>query len=121
MLGVVVGPRSDTLGGAVDYIAVLNKSLDHPMASAGAMDPSIDAGWAKIIVSVIADAAVEVLIFHGLTAVVAKDHPAALWVLLRAEGQVGILGNIRKAIEEAYPLLVRFGNEKVAVAYSDAQ
>jgi hypothetical protein len=101
VIGLQLGLRGDTLSGAVDDIAVLYKSLDHPVANAGTMNASIDAGRAKIVVPMVANAAVEMLIVHRLVAVVAEDDPAALWILLGTEGQVGVVGSFGGAVEEA--------------------
>jgi hypothetical protein len=90
------------LGGAVDNGAVLNKALDHPVACAGTVNANVDTSRAKIVVAAIADAAVEVLVFHGVVAVVAIYHPrGAKEVRLWAEGEVSIVGCICKVVEEA--------------------
>ena len=75
LLGLDLGLWCDTLGGAVYDIAVLNKTLDHPVANSRAMDAVIHTLGAEVIVTPIAHAAVEVLVFHGLIAVVAVHDP----------------------------------------------
>jgi len=91
------------LGGAVDNIAILHEALDHPVAIAGAVYARIDTSGAKVVVSVITNAAVEVLILHGLVAIITVYHPSsaagAAW--LGAECKILIMRCASKGIEEA--------------------
>lgn len=81
----------DTLSGAVDNASILHEALDHPVALSRTVDASIDAGGAEIIVAAIANAAVEVLVFHGMVAVVAVHDPGGADIArLRAESKSGI-------------------------------
>ena len=65
----------NALGGAVDNASVLHEALDHPVALSGAMDTRVDASRTEIVVTTVTNAAVEVLVFHGVVAVVAVDDP----------------------------------------------
>jgi hypothetical protein len=77
---------TDALSGTIDNATVLHESLHHPVTRARTVNARIHACRAEIIVSVVADAAVEMLVLHSLAAVVTKDDPRALWALLRSEG-----------------------------------
>jgi hypothetical protein len=92
------------LCGAVDNIAILHEALDHPVAIAGAVYARIDTSGAKVVVSVVTNAAVEVLILHGLVAVITVYHPssAARAARLRAECKVCIMRCAGNTIEEAW-------------------
>lgn len=67
--------RGNALRGAVHDASVLHESLHHPVASARAVDAVIDAGGAKVVVATVAHSAMEVLVLHGVVAVVAVYHP----------------------------------------------
>lgn len=83
-LGLDLG--CDALGGAVDDAAVLDETLDHPVAASGAVDAVVYAGRAEIVITTVAYTAVEVLVLHGLVAVVAVYDPRSAGVArLRAE------------------------------------
>ena len=87
-LSLDLGLWCDALGSAVYNVAVLDKTLDHPVAGSRAMDAIINTLRAQVIVTPIAHAAVEMLIFHRLVAVVAVHDPCGAWVgRLGAEGQ----------------------------------
>jgi hypothetical protein len=90
ILGLGFGGHA--LGGAVDNTAVLYESLDHPVAWTWAVNARVNASGAQIVVTSIADAAVEVLIFHGVVAIVAVHNPrGAGGVRLRTECKIGIV------------------------------
>jgi hypothetical protein len=56
------------------------------------MNASIDTCWAKIVVATIADAAMVVLVLHGMIAVVAVHHPRGAHVVrLGAECEISII------------------------------
>jgi hypothetical protein len=100
-LGLDLG--RDTLGGAVDNTAVLDKALDHPVARARAVNTWIDARRAQVVVATIADTAMEVLVVHGVVAVVAVHDPST-GVLdgLGAECKVSIVRSASNVVEEAW-------------------
>jgi hypothetical protein len=75
LLGLSLNLGCDALGSAVDDAAVLDEALDHPVSASGAVDTVIYAGWAEIVIATIAYTAVEVLVLHGLVAVVAVYDP----------------------------------------------
>jgi hypothetical protein len=100
LLGLDLGRNA--LGGAVHDAAVLDEALDHPVASARAVDSGIHASGAEIVVAAVADAAVEVLVFHGVVAVVAIHDPRGAGARLRAECEIGIVWVAREVVEEAY-------------------
>jgi hypothetical protein len=112
LLGLGLGPRldlwlgldlgRDTLGGAVDNTAVLDKALDHPVARARAVNTWVDARRAQVVVATIADTAMEVLVVHGVVAVVAVHDPST-GVLdgLGAECKVSIVRSASNVVEEA--------------------
>jgi hypothetical protein len=82
---------ASTLSTADFDIAVLDKALYHPVVGTGAVDARVNTGVAEIVVSLIADAAVVVLVFHGQVAVVAVDDPRCrLHLDLWTDGQVGV-------------------------------
>ena len=92
----------NALGSAVDNAAVLDKAFDHPVACTRAVNTCVNASRAKIIISTIANAAMEVLIFHRVVAVVAIYHPGgANIVRLGTEGKVSVVGRIREIVKEA--------------------
>lgn len=82
----------DALRGAIDDASVLHKSLDHPVTFAWAMDTGVDTGRTQVVVATVAHAAVEVVIVHGVVAVVAVYHPrrAGTGRRLEAEREVSI-------------------------------
>jgi hypothetical protein len=100
-LGLDLG--RDTLGGAVDNTAVLDKALDHPVARARAVNTWIDARRAQVVVATVADTAMEVLVVHGVVAVVAVHDPST-GVLdgLGAECKVSIVRSASNVVEEAW-------------------
>jgi hypothetical protein len=77
----------DTLGGAVDDGAVLDGALHHPVASTWAVDTIVDTARAKIVIATVTDAAVEMIVFHGMVAVVAIHHPGSAYARLGPEGK----------------------------------
>lgn len=80
---------ANTLGRAVDNASVFDEALHHPVTGPRAVDTSVDARWAEVVVTVVTDRAMEVLVFHWLVAVVAEDDPGALGrSLLGSEGEV---------------------------------
>jgi hypothetical protein len=99
-LGLDLG--RDTLGGAVDNTAVLDKALDHPVARARAVNTWIDARRAQVVVATVADTAMEVLVVHGVVAVVAVHDPST-GVLdgLGAKCKVSIVRSASNVVEEA--------------------
>lgn len=91
----------DALGCAVDHATVLHEALDHPVALSRAVNSQTDTRWAEIIIAAVADAAVEVLIFHGVVAVVAIDDPrCADAARLGAEREASVKVGRRKVLEE---------------------
>jgi len=75
-------PRSNWLwcnglGSAVDNLAALDKSLDHPVIITLAKNSLIDASLAEIEITIVTGAAVVVLIWDRLAAVVAVDREDA--------------------------------------------
>ena len=102
-LGLDLG--CDALGGAVDDAAVLDEALDHPVAASGAVDAVVYAGRAEIVITTVAYTAVEVLVLHGLVAVVAVYHPRSAGVArLRAECETGVVVRSCEVVEEACTL-----------------
>ena len=69
---------SNTLGGAGDDLAVLDRALDQPVTLARAQLTTGDAVLAEVVVAAVADAAVVVRIVHGGVAVIAVDGPLPL-------------------------------------------
>jgi hypothetical protein len=65
------------LSGAVNDLSVLDKTFDHPVSITSAENTVIDTGLAEIKVTIIASAAVIVLIWDGIVAVVAVDREDA--------------------------------------------
>lgn len=65
----------DALGGTIDDAAVLNGALHHPVAGTRAVNARIDTSGAKIVVATVTHAAMKVLVFHGVVAVVAVHNP----------------------------------------------
>lgn len=101
LLSLDLGLGCDALGSAVYHVAILDKALDHPVASSRAMDTIIHAFGAEVIVTSIAYAAVEVLILHRLVAIVAVHDPRGVqagW--LRAEGKTWVAAGSRELVEE---------------------
>ena len=64
-----------TLRGAAYNLTILDKALDQPVVVAWAVNATVDARLAEIVVALIADVAVVVGISHGLIALVAEDGP----------------------------------------------
>jgi hypothetical protein len=93
----------DTLGGAVDNTAVLDKALDHPVARARAVNTWINARRTQVIVATITDAAMEVLVVHGVVTVVTVHDPST-GVLdgLGSECKVSIVRSASNVVEEAW-------------------
>jgi hypothetical protein len=91
------------LGGAVHDATVLDKALDHPVACTRAVNAGIDTSGAKIVVSAITDSTVEVLVLHGMVAVVAVHDPGgASIVRLWAEREISVVrSRICEVAEEA--------------------
>ena len=90
----------DALGGAVLNTAVGHETLDHPVACSRAVDACIDTSRAKIVVTTITHAAMKVLIFHGVVAVIAIHNPGCDAVRLGPECEVSItLGSCEIAKE----------------------
>ena len=88
LLGLHLG--CNALGSAVDDASVLDEALDHPVALSRAVDARVNTRRAEIVIATIADAAVEVLVFHGLVAVVAVDDPGGAYIVrLGAESEAG--------------------------------
>jgi hypothetical protein len=92
-----------SLGGAVHDAAVLDKALDHPVACTRAVNAGIDTSGAKIVVSAVTDSTVEVLVLHGMVAVVAVHDPSgASIVRLWAEREISVVrSRICEVAEEA--------------------
>lgn len=65
----------DTLSGAVDDLAVLDRTLDEPVTLSRAQLAIVDTLLAQVVVTIIADAAVVVLVLHGFVALIAVDSP----------------------------------------------
>jgi hypothetical protein len=107
LLGLELNGRH-ALGGAIYDAAILDKALDHPVARARAVNACIHASGAKIIVSAVTDATVEVLVLHGMVAVVAVHDPRCAGIVrLWAERKISIAGGICEVAEEAYVLCQR--------------
>ena len=71
------------------------------MALSGTVNARIYASWAEIIVAVITDAAMEVLVLHGLVAVVAIDNPRGAYIArLGAERKTRVIVGSCKVVEE---------------------
>jgi hypothetical protein len=79
------------------------------VALARAVDARVDAGRAEIVVATIAHAAVEVLVGHGLVAVVAVDHPGGARIAegkrLWAQRKLDVVGGLGQVGEEAYAVV----------------
>jgi len=75
----------DSLGGAADNLTVLHKPLDEPVALTRTVYTSVNASLAKIVVVVVADAAVVMFVRHGLITCIAVDRPST-WRLRRGGG-----------------------------------
>lgn len=59
------------------------------------------ARWAKVVISVVTDAAVEMLVFHRVVAVVAEDDPGRWRMeLLWSECQICVVRSKCEAVEE---------------------
>jgi hypothetical protein len=71
------------------------------VAGSRAVDAGIYTGWAKIVVAAVADAAVEMLVFHGVIAVVAVHNPRG-GARLGSKCEIGIVRVIREIVEEAW-------------------
>ena len=96
-LGFYLG--TDTLGRAVHDRAILDEALDHPVTSAWAMDARIHARWTEIVVSMVANAAMEVRVLHWLIAVVAEYNPGTLRLgLFGTEGEICILCKVAEKV-----------------------
>lgn len=80
---MIVGPHlgRNSLSRAVDNGSILDEALDHPMALAGAMYAIVYAGRAEIVVAAVAYAAMEVLILHGMVAVIAVHNPRGAYIV----------------------------------------
>jgi hypothetical protein len=80
----------DALGGAVHDGAVLDGALHHPVTGTWAVDTTIDTRRAEIVITAVTDAAVEMVVFHGMVTVVAIHHPGSADARLGAEGETSI-------------------------------
>jgi hypothetical protein len=80
----------DALGGAVQDGAVLDGALHHPVAGTRAVDTRIDASGAEIVIAAVTNAAVEMVVLHGMVAVVAIYHPGSAGARLGPEGESSI-------------------------------
>lgn len=93
----------DALRGAVDNVAVLNKTLDHPMAVSRAVNAGVHTSRAEIVVSVVTDAAVEVLVIHWVVAIVAVYDPGGACNRFGTECKRGVRslgGLVKEGCEE---------------------
>jgi len=87
--------RTYLLGCAINNDALPDESLHHPVVRTWAVNTTLNTLLAQIIVAIIADAAVEVNVLHGFTAVIAEDHPGSRGesllgsIFFGPEGQVG--------------------------------
>lgn len=91
----------NSLGGAVDDVTVLYETLHHPVAVSGTVDARVDASRTEVVVSIVADAAVEVLVVHRVVAVVAVHNPGSTccrW--LGSERERGIVWSLGQLVEE---------------------
>jgi hypothetical protein len=69
--------RSNSLSGAIDNLSILHKTLDHPVPITSTENSVINAGLAEIKVAIITSAAVIVLVWDSIGAVVAVDREDA--------------------------------------------
>jgi hypothetical protein len=95
---VVLAARSNSLGGAVDDLAVLDETLNHPVILTAAVDAAIDAFLAKVKIALVTGAAVVMLIWDRKVAVVAVDRVGAgNWASWRtslvAKSRLTLVGN----------------------------
>jgi hypothetical protein len=99
LLGLDFG--CDALGSAVDDTAILDEALDHPVSASGAVNTVVDTSRAKVVIATIAYAAMEVLVLHGLVAVVAIDNPRGAYIArLGAERKTRVIVGSCKVVEE---------------------
>lgn len=96
-----------SFGGAVDNLAVLDKTFDKPVALAWAMVARVDTLLAQVIVTVVANGAMVMLVGHGLITVVAKYGPGRAYCwrrwcfrCLHAKSKLALVGDVCKLIEE---------------------
>ena len=68
---------SNRLGRTGHNASALDEALDEPVTFAGANLASLNASFAEIVISTVADAAMKVSICHGFVTVVAEDLPEA--------------------------------------------
>lgn len=68
------GPGCNSLGGAGDDLAISHEALDQPVALALADHAGSDTSLAEVIVTIITGAAVVVLVWDDVLAVVAVDR-----------------------------------------------
>jgi len=66
-------PWWESLSGTGDYLTVLDETFDHPVTVAATECATVDASLTQIIVSIIASAAVIVLIRYWPIAIVAVN------------------------------------------------
>lgn len=106
LLGLLgLGLGRDTLGCAVDHATVLDEALDHPVSATGAVDAVVYASRAEVVIAAVAYTAVEVLVLHGLVAVVAVHDPRGAHVArLGAECETRVVVGSCEVVEEACEL-----------------
>jgi len=92
--------RCNGLGGAVDDLSILNKTLDHPVSITFTENTVIDTCLTEIKVAIITNAAVVMLIWDGIAAVVAVDredaHTGSRGTRVVADSILAVLGNTSK-------------------------
>jgi hypothetical protein len=100
----------DTLSGAADDLAILDESLDEPVALTWAELATGDAALAQVVVTTIADVAVEMGIRHCHIALVAIDRPGVAvsgdsrsW-LAATEDEVSLHALLCQALKEVLPV-----------------
>ena len=75
LLGVHLWLRTNLFCRAVDDDSVPDKALHHPVVYTRAMDTGSHACSAQVVIATVTGTAVEMLILHGLAAVIAEDDP----------------------------------------------
>jgi hypothetical protein len=66
------------------------------------MNAGVDTGRAEIVVATVTDTAVEVLVIHGVVAVVAVYDPGSAGSRLGTESEGDIVGSLGELVEEGW-------------------
>lgn len=103
-LGLFFSLGSHPLGGAIGNLAILDETLDEPMTLARAVMARGNAVLAEIVIALVANAAVEMLVGHGLVANVAVNGPGEEIGrrVLHAESELALARLVGKLGKEVY-------------------